>query len=1152
MGKRKEPENNLARERDLFTPLEKRRRSRLILARFLKEEADKLLYRGPERDNAHKILIRWADLEQQGHLAKKETSLDANFLQEVFGNALGYRSSTESPEEYEREQHFSIPGVGEADGALGNFRPGAALSPSVVMELKGAHVNLDKDKFNGRTPVQQCWDYLDGLPGCPWGIVSNFVTFRLYHRRKTPLAYEEFRLQDLRDPAIFRQFWCLFERGGLVRPRTGWALRALELLERTENRQREVGDELYDKYSDHRVQLIEHLCSTHGKSLEQAIHIAQKILDRIIFVAFCEDRGLLPEKCIDKAYKNLPPFYKVTNPRWQNFLALFEAIDGGHPELLDIQTGYDGGLFAHDDEVDNLQLDDNWTNFFRTIGGYDFRDEVNVDVLGHLFEKSVAELEKLRLSGLYPVVENANGTMPKMRKSAERKRFGIYYTPPDFTHFIVENTVGEVLRGRLADVRQSHGLKPEDAESDKPSKKLADFWADCAEAVRSVKVCDAACGSGAFLIQAYELFDTYYQKIVEQLLVHDPKAADKLEDKVPDRILTDNLYGVDVSPQAVEITQLALWIRSARRNKTLADLSHNIVWGNSLVTDPAVHPKAMDWNKTFDNVFSRAESPGFDCVIGNPPWERLKLQEREFFAFSAPKIAGAVSAAKRRQMIDAIRQSHPELYERYEDAKKAAENTLAHVRQSGNFPLTAKGDINTYVLFAELARKIVAPTGRVGLLVPSGIASDKTTKEFFAKLTNSQSLVALYDFENRKRIFPDVDGRYKFSILLFGGIQNKNPNADFVFFSHSMEDLKDKDRHIPLSAKDMALLNPNTRTCPIFRSRRDAKLTKAIYRRVPVLIDRTRKSGGNPWGIKFFTMFHQTNNAELFHTAEQLSEMGFRLEGNRWRKRNRTFLPLYEAKMVQAYDHRAAGIRIEAENWMRQGQTETTTLVLHQNPEFVALPRWWVDEREVVGSLGGQHDRGFLGFKDITSPTNQRTMIASAIPWSAVTNHFPLIIGEAAERLRMCLLANLNSHVLDYVARQKIGGVTLNFFIVEQLPMFPPDRYADHCPWNKRQTLERWISDRVLKLTCTADDMRPLAEAAKFKPGVHKWKAEEREKLMAELDAAFFLLYGVKRNDAEYILNTFAGQKRKDETLDMFSGENLVLEAYDRLSRTKS
>src|SRR5262249_49202703 len=193
-----------------------------------------------------------------------------------------------------------------------------------------------------------------------------------------------------------------------------------------------------------------------------------------------------------------------------------------------------------------------------------------------------------------------------------------------------------------------------------------------------------------------------------------------------------------------------------------------------------------------------------------------------FFAFSAPKIAGAVSAAKRRQLIAELERKNPELFSLYTHAKEAAERTLAHVRASGEFPLTAKGDVNTYMLFAELARKIVAPIGRVGLLVPSGIATDNTTREFFAELMASKALISLYDYENKLPFFPDVHRSLKFCTLIFGGADVKNSAADFVFFARRLSELEDKNRHIPLSNKDIALLNPNTHTCPIFRTRRDA------------------------------------------------------------------------------------------------------------------------------------------------------------------------------------------------------------------------------------------------------------------------------------------------------------------------------------------
>ncbi|MBN1344873.1 MAG: N-6 DNA methylase [Phycisphaerae bacterium] len=1114
-----------------------------MLPRYLGAAARRLAQQEPEHEDSRAIVVRWADLEQGGHLQKKETSLDADFLLEVFGEALHYRAGTKSPEEYHLERSFTVPGVGTADGALGVFGPGRAPEPVAVIELKSADTNLDTDKFNGRTAVQQCWDYLNALPNCPWGIVSNFVTFRLYHREKTPAAFEYFTLQELRNETRFWEFYTLFEYGGLLKSILGQPPRALRLVKETDERQHEVGNELYEAYSRNRLALIEHLFTQEGKEFDVAIHVAQKLLDRIIFIAFCEDRQLLPGKVIESTYQAVPPLARATNPRWRNFIDLFHAIDKGHPNL-ELESGYDGGLFRHDPDVDELQLDDDWTDFFREVGGYDFRDEVNVDVLGHLFEKSVTELERLRQGGLFGAVPSKASAMPK---SAQRKRFGIYYTPLDFTTFVVRSTLGALIEARFAAIAKAHGVDPDARSSATDGRKVAAYWRGCLAALREIKVCDPACGSGAFLIQAYEVLEDYYNEVVNALAFHENSAAAELSDSIAEMILGENLFGVDLSTEAVEITQLALWIRSARRGKTLADLSSNIVCGNSLVADAAVDAKALDWERVFPRVFSRGKG-GFDCVIGNPPWERLKLQEREFFAASAPEIAGAVSAAKRRTLIARLEKGNPDLFARYTRAKEDADGALRYARTCGRFPLTAKGDINTYMLFAELARTIVAPTGRVGLLVPSGIATDDTTKVFFGELMGAESLIKLYDFENREGIFPDVHRSFKFCTLIFGGSEVETASADFVFFAHKMADLADGERHISLSSEDMKLLNPNTRTCPIFRSRRDAELTKAIYRRVPVLIDESGTEAVNPWGIGFFRMFDQTNDAELFHTRERLQDMGFIQKGNRWVRKKQVYLPLYEAKMVQAYDHRAASVVVDEEKWVRQGQTAETSLVSHQDAKYGVEPRWWVSDGAVSEALRGDSSPAFLCYKDVTSPTNERTMIAALIPRVGVVNSAPLVLPsyECAPRRLCCLLANLNSFALDFVARQKVGNVHLNFFLVKQFPVFPPDAYAEQCPWAGRHRLEKWISERVLKLTCTAEDMRPFAEAAGFDPPIHRWDPAERAELMAELDAAYFHLYGVSRDDTEYILSTFTGTARRDEgECGYFRTAKLVLAAYD-------
>lgn len=1101
---------------------------RLILARFLKDAArDKRLDKN-ELKAAHAVLVKWADLETSGRLAKlTETQMQGEFLAEVFGEALGYVGPLDGADVWHREQHHQIAGE-TPDAILGFFGQTEHHKPLAVIELKGPKVHLDRDRSNGRTAVAQCWDYLVNTPPeCRWGIVSNIVSFRLYERSSTKRAYEHFTLQSLRDFETFLQFYTLFHRQGLIDKSLLGPPRAVALLKQSTDRQREVGDQLYDAYSSNRTELIAELHIKQGRPLDEAVEMAQRLFDRIIFIAFCEDRQLLPEKTIPKAY-TVAGFYAVTNPRWQNFKNLFRFINVG-AAAHDIPE-YNGGLFAPH-AVDEIELpDDPWTNFFRSISTYDFADEVNLDVLGHLFERSITELEKLKESGLFGDVEKAS-QYATMSQSAKRKQLGVYYTPPELTSRIVQYTVEELIAQRFAAAAVEFGISEKDAHRG-IAPDDAKYWRKCLAVLRDLKIVDPACGSGAFLFQAYDVLEARYNEVIGHLAQLGKRDAKKLAQKIPTFILQENLYGVDLSPEAVEITQLALWIRSASPGQLLANLSENIVHGNSLVHDGEVHPDGFDWPGRFPDVFDREES-GFDCVIGNPPWERMKLQEREFFSLPAPEIATATNAAKRRKLVAKLQSGDPALYEQYQQALGAADSLLTYCRKSKQYPLTGKGDINTYAVFAELAYRLVAPHGRVGVLVPSGIASDMTTKDFFAAVAESSRLIRLYDFHNRLKLFADVEGRLKFCILNFGGAQNKCQNADFVFFAEKVEELEDRSRHVTLSSRDIQLLNPNTRTCPIFRSRRDGEITKAIYRRVPVLIDKNREGPtGNPWGIQFKRMFDQTNDAELFREPDTLTEDGFKLKGNRWIKSQQVFVPLYEAKMCRPYDHRHGSIYVKAGNWYMQGKTNLSTLVEHQNPEHLALPRYWASQEEIEQRLPEWDRPFFFAFRDIVRPTDERTLISHFVPRVGAINTMPLLLTPATAT-RMCsLMGNFNSFALDYVARQKISQVHMNFFILEQLPVLPPDTYAKRCPWDGRTTLETWISQRVLKLTCTAEDMLPLADACNFTGGsfqaeyggrLNKWDEAERAELMAELDAAFFHLYGIDRDDVEYILSTFKG-----------------------------
>ena len=377
------------------------------------------------------------------------------------------------------------------------------------------------------------------------------------------------------------------------------------------------------------------------------------------------------------------------------------------------------------------------------------------------------------------------------------------------------------------------------------------------------------------------------------------------------------------------------------------------------------------WDLAFPEVF---ENDGFDCVLGNPPWERVKLQEKEWFAERKSEIADAPTAAARKRMIQALKTDDFPLYRRFLDDLRESEGWSHLMRNTGRYPLCGRGDINLYAVFAEAMRNVVNEHGLAGCVLPTGIATDDTTKFFFQDVVETRALASIFDFENRNRLFPDIDSRMKFCLFTAGNglrpITDQRPatgGAEFVFFAHAVEELRDPERRFTLSPEDIALLNPNTRTCPIFRSRKDAELTKAIYRRAPVLVREAREGrpAENPWSIRFSTMFHMSNDSHLFRTREQLEAEGWELDGNVFRRDGAEYLPLYEAKMIHQFDHRFATFEGVSDKDIRSGKART--MASKDDPLSVPLPRYWVSAAEV-------HKR--LDKHEITNQTADRVIVS--------------------------------------------------------------------------------------------------------------------------------------------------------------------------------
>lgn len=558
------------------------------------------------------------------------------------------------------------------------------------------------------------------------------------------------------------------------------------------------------------------------------------------------------------------------------------------------------------------------------------------------------------------------------------------------------------------------------------------------------------------------------------------------------------------------------------------------------------------WHLAFPEVFKRE---GFDVILGNPPWERVKLQEKEWFAERRPDIADAPNSAARKRLIESLRTDSPRLFAEFQDGLRQADGESHLMRHSGLYPLCGRGDINLYAIFAERMRNVLDIAGRVGAVLPSGIATGDTTKMFFQNLVETKSLVSLLSFFEIRLIFLDTDSREPFSLFTAGS--GKSPiaeSAEFVWFARSVNELAVLERRFTLSASDIALIKPNTKTCPVFQTRRDAEITKRIYRQLPILI-REGDSRENVWGVEFGTMLHMSNDSGLFKTYEELSQTGGQLVGNHFALGNERCVPLYEQNLIHLSDHRFATFRTEA-----GGFSFTTSRQAlegeHADANGLTIPRYWVREQDIADVLRARYGelRWTLAFRRSARSNDARTALFCCLPEAAVGDSVFLLSSSESnhpERLAL-LLGQLTSIIFDFTARQSIGGENASFFIMKQLPILHPTVFSRPSEWNVGQTLKEWLLPRVLELTYTAWDLEAFAQDCGWSGPPFRWNEERRLQLRCELDAAFFHLYGLNRDDTAYILDTFPIVKRKDEEkFGTYRTKDRILELYDALAESQ-
>jgi hypothetical protein len=678
----------------------------------------------PAIEGRRATLAKWAELLASGRADDfKEQELLADFLADVFRGILGYASPADCPERFtiSRQKHVQVDGK-YADAVLGNFRSDNEQF-IVALEGKGPRDPLERP-FAGRrmSAVDQGYRYAINLP-CDWVIVTSMRQTRLYYKGCDQQTYERFDIDRLAaDDGLLRKFVFLLGAERVVPAVSRCHLYALR--ESSETTGRDLTKKFYVQYANMRQDAFGRLCQKNPAVAPKAIlACTQKVLDRILFCAFCEDRGLLPPDTITKAYQHRDPYRP--RPIWENFCGLFQAINEGN-ETLGIPA-YNGGLFAPDAVLERIQVPDAVCDYFRDLGQYDYRPAheaaidaeedtagtlVDVDILGHIFEQSITDLEKIRAE-----LEEATAPLDAEKHKSRRKKEGAFYTPAFITRYNVRQALGGVLRDRFERLRHEHhdeakttaravledpGIYQLDKLTRAQREGLIRFWEAWQDQLVAIRLLDPACGSGAFLIESFDQLHTAYEVSNDHL--QELRGHRTLFD-LDKQILQNNLYGVDLNEEAIEICRLSLWIKTAQRGKALTSLDRNIRVGNSVVDDPAVDPKAFDWRAAFPEVFANG---GFDVVVANPPYVRQEL-------------LGPIK---------------PHLQARFQ---------------------SYHGMADLYVYFYELALNLLRPGGRLSFIVTNKWMKSgygEPLRRFFGKHAWMESVV---DFGHAKQIFEDAD-----------------------------------------------------------------------------------------------------------------------------------------------------------------------------------------------------------------------------------------------------------------------------------------------------------------------------------------------------------------------------------------------------------
>lgn len=985
-----------------------------------------------------------------------------------------------------------------------------------------------------RTPIHQTWDYMR-TGDLEWGICTNYKYFALLKRNEgTRKGYLFDFIKIKSDPEKLKEFVGIFSRENLVD-----GDKTYKIYSESGTEEKEFTNEFYKLFHETRLMLITAFKEEKRVTHNEAVYFTQLFLDRLIFIFFASDRGYISDRRLfsNRILKLLELGLCTIHSKkiYDEITELFTAFDKGDDNLG--VFGFNGGLFnskfperiyfsdlkdpnffknelQYSKLLKTTKLNERDTNIINKYQGqlnpiiknllildsFDFHDEVNVNILGHIFEQSISDLEELSTNTL-----------------SKRKKDGVYYTPPQLTEYICNNTI------------IPHLSKNDVTTIEELIEEYSDNIEELEKKFNEIKILDPACGSGAFLIKAVdtlieigEAIQNVKETSGKYATGKDTKLDKWSEEESIHNIIENNIFGVDINRESVGITQLGLFLKLAAFHRKLIGLSANIQVGNSLIDDVSVDSSALLWNERFPTVFlhpnlkkhiDQKHEDGFDIIIGNPPWQIVKPDIDEFFSplYDSKEGDGKFSLLTKPKKTRFIQNcmDDSEIKKQWNEYENHYKTQMSYFNNKNNFEFqtsivngkTASSDLNLYKLFIEKSFKLLKPKGKCGLVVPSGIYSDLGTKGLRELIFYKNTVVSICSFINRKGIFEDVHRQFKFCTLIFKklGITEK-----FLakFYVADIEKLKffNKESFV-YDLKLIKKSSPSSLSILECSNELEATILNKMYK-FPLLLD------SNAWNFRASAELHMTADSNLFHT----SKLGY---------------PLYEGKMINQFENDFSPPRywVESESGEKHLMEKETSRIKRflKNNENSIIPQIHCDYFRLV-------------WRTITNSTNERTLITTVLPPKVFLGHSlnylqPIYFDGTkyvqpisnSDTIFLCGL--LNSFVIDFILRHKVATNMTIFYLMElPVPIF-----------DKTNKNHKKILEIAGKLICKSEEFNTLAKELEI--STYVIEPDKRFALIAQLNAIAAKIYDLTLKELEFILSTFpiVDSKLKEAILDEFT-----------------